>query len=268
MNDQAPYTPQAAAAALDVSPATLRRWSQRFDGYLSPAQGQGKQRHYTEADLALLRRVQALMQQGLTYDQVDRQLSGPTEAAPPPVNDQEKGLTVAGAEPPVVAFLNNTLLALSESQKSILNSQAANRELMGVLIQDNFNLKEENNRLRERILDVERSIAQTRQENEWQRESLRQEVDAKLMAVQQTAAQAVATAQTIQAPELKAVKSKPGCLGALFGGGDVQIISIPGRRQRDQRADGRKPEPSAPSYPALPPEPPQAAHPKPFLPPE
>ena len=42
------------------------------------------------------------------------------------------------------------------------------------MLQDNFNLKEENNRLRERILEVERDVSQNRQEEEWRREALPQ----------------------------------------------------------------------------------------------
>jgi DNA-binding transcriptional MerR regulator len=282
---RATYTPQAIAGELDVSPATLRRWSQRFSAYLSQVAGgsdQGKtHRRYAETDLTTLRLVKELMNQGLTYEQVEQQLANPAGGTfESPLNapdghfseddlgDQpEKGLVLANAnESAAVAFLTSTLAALSESQKSILNSQAANRELMGVLIQDNFNLKEENNRLRERILEVERSLAQVRQDTEWQREALRQELDSKIGTVQQTANQAVAAAQSIQTPDIKAVKSKPGCLGALFGGGDVQIISMP--RRREQRADGRPVEPAPASYPVPPSQPARPAHPKPTLPPE
>jgi DNA-binding transcriptional MerR regulator len=277
------HAPQAVARELDVSAATLRRWSEKFSDYLSQeatSSGRGRShRRYTDSDLTTLRIVKELMSNGMTYEQVHQQLAvhvamleGVQGAGGSPesnVDDfaetgetEEKSLVASnGNESPAVAFLTNTLATLSDSQKSILNSQAANRELMGVLIQDNFNLKEENNRLRERILEVERSLAQTRQEGEWQREALRQEVDAKLMTVQQLAAEAITTAQTVQAPDIKAVKSKPGCLGALLGGGDVQIVSVPPRRRgREQRADGRQ-------IGAPPPVPPRA-HPKPTAPPE
>ena len=190
---------------------------------------------------------------------------------------QETGLMVAdGSESAAVAFLTNALTTLSESQQSILNSQAANRELMGVLIQDNFNLKEENNRLRERVLDVERSLAQTRQENDWQREAVRQELDAKIASVQQLANEAMIVAYETPAPDIKAVKSKPGCLGALLGAsGDVQIVTVP--KTRGKRADGRpvasaipRPPLSPHPYPQRPPQESTqpASHPKPMAPPE
>jgi DNA-binding transcriptional MerR regulator len=288
MSQQSTYhAPKAVAGELEVSAATLRRWSQKFSDYLSSeatTSGRGRShRRYTEGDLTILRIIKELMDKGLTYDQVQRELAtlfsvstGQTTPLQPPDDfdedfapteeQMERGLVASnGNESAAVAFLTNTLATLSESQKSILNSQAANRELMGVLIQDNFNLKEENNRLRDRILEVERSLAQARQEGEWQRESLRQELDAKLGAVQQLATDAITTAQTVQPPDIKAVKSKSGCLGALLGGGNMQIVSIP--RRREQRADGRQAAPPAP-YPTPPLQQPSRVHPKPTRPPE
>jgi len=295
MSEQANYlTPQAMSKELEVSSATLRRWSQRFSDYLS-AEATGSDegrshRRYTEDDLITLRLVKELMNNGMTYEQVHQQLTDqftisreqPSSALPESPDDfddddsfladeeltEERGLiTSNGNESAAVAFLTNTLATLSESQKSILNSQAANRELMGVLIQDNFNLKEENNRLRERILEVERNLAQSRQENDWQRETLRQELDAKISMAQQIATEAMTTAQSTPAPDIRAVKAnKPGCLGALFGArGDVQIVSIPQRRER--RADGRpmsipSPAPRSSSQQTSRP------HPRPTAPPE
>jgi hypothetical protein len=139
-----------------------------------------------------------------------------------------------------------------------------------VLIQDNFNLKEENNRLRARVLDVERNLAQTRQENDWQREAVRQELDAKIVSVQHLANEAIKVAHETPVPDIKAVKSKPGCLGTLLGvSGDVQIVTVP--KAREKRADGRMAAPPARHpYPQQPPQEPSppASHPKPMAPPE
>jgi len=41
-----------------------------------------------------------------------------------------------------------------------------NRNLLGVLIQDNFNLKEENTKLRDRVLKLELAVNQLKQERE------------------------------------------------------------------------------------------------------
>ena len=158
-----------------------------------------------------------------------------------------------GAES-AVEFLTNTLSSLSDSQKSVLNSQAANRELLGVLLQDNFNLKEENNRLRERILQVEKEVAQTRQEDEWRREALRKELDAKIFSVNQIATEAVKAANSVEVPEIKTIETKAGCLGSLLGLKNQQIITVPRRRKNE---GGVKPSQPLP-----------ANHPKPLFPPE
>lgn len=335
-------SPQAVAKALDVSPASLRRWSDEFSDYLSVEAGSSKSRshrRYTDSDVAMLMQIKALMNSGLTYEQVrldlpDRdvvsrepdEISSPhaipvdrqsangasadkealTQANPletknePPIlgassvssgsrsepqivhrfkeddeDDDETPVSpgetmaviAADSESPGVAFLRNTLSSLSDTQKSILNSQAANRELLGVLLQDNFNLKEENNRLRERILDVERQIAQNRQEEDWRLEALRKEFDAKLSATNQLAAEAMTTARSVEAPVIKAVETKPGCLGALFGRGGTQIITTqPRQRPQSQPPAGQTPLSS--SYNAEQALGPQSSHPKPMFPPE
>ena len=292
--------PHVVARELDISSATLRRWSDEFADFLSseagPADGR-THRRYTEGDLATLGAIKNLMNNGLTYEQVRQELMSHRPANQPqnitqgqheqetsvlsgfdrfqqPLPDDEEdldqqtGLVAASGDNPAISFLTNTITTLSDGQKSILNSQAANRELLGVLIQDNFNLKEENNRLRERVLEVERDLAKVRQEDEWRREALRQELDGKIALAQQTASQALAAAQNIELPEIKAVKTRTGCLGMLFGGGDTKIITVPRRRDRKGPAG-----PSAGAAPASPPYPPTPserppAHPKPFYPPE
>lgn len=302
MNEQSTLrTPQAVTTELDISSATLRRWADEFADYLSPEadSAQGKiHRRYTDHDVELFQRIKDWLNTGMTYEQVRQQLalsfatlagqsassravdfSDASKDFGPALDMKEEGLTEDeskalitsnGSESPAISFLTNTLATLSDTQQSILNSQAANRELLGVLIQDNFNLKEENNRLRERILDIERGLSQSRQEDEWRRESLRQELDAKIGSVQQMAMDAVRTAHSVEVPEIKAIKSKPGCLGALFGmEGDTQVVTVPRKRT------GRKPSaPAAPSAPhssySSPGSPPAAppAYPKPTAPPE
>lgn len=339
-------SPQAVAKALDISPASLRRWSDEFSDYLSGEAGSSKSRshrRYTDGDIAMLTQIKALMNSGLTYEQVRLDLSNrdvvslePDEINPPqvipldrqsangvsvdraalsqmnpaeteneaPILDAYSVSSVSTSEPqvvhrlkeddeddedddgeapaatretmaviatdsesPGVAFLKNTLSSLSDTQKSILNSQAANRELLGVLLQDNFNLKEENNRLRERILDVERQMAQNRQEEDWRLEALRKEFDAKLSATNQLAAEAMTTARSVEAPVIKAVETKPGCLGALFGRGGTQIITTqPRQRPQTQPPVGQTSLLS--SYDAEQALGPQPSHPKPMFPPE
>lgn len=286
MSEQAVLrSPHVVAQELDISPATLRRWSDEFKDFLSEdasASSGRSHRRYNSGDLMTLQFIKELMNDGLTYEQVrERLVNRPVVAATAtpgrpmvdidpdddPLFDEDDGTDLAaeaalmtpnGAESPALAFLTNTLATLSDSQKSILNSQAANRELLGVLLQDNFNLKEENNRLRDRILEVEREVAQTRQDEEWRRESLRQELEGKIAVASQLATQALTTASSIELPEIKTVENKSGCLGMLFGGGTSQIVTTP-----------KRPKPGAAPRPTAPGSAPTAAnHPKPLFPPE
>jgi DNA-binding transcriptional MerR regulator len=296
-------SPNDVAQELNISPATLRRWSQEFVGHLSQKADSDQNRshrRYTNSDIATLHIIKELMSNGMTYEHVRQHLNGKTtvDVEPDdilqessenaedtsaaskvekinnlddePDNDEEWAL-VASDEPgsQAISFLTNTLTTLSDSQKSILNSQAANRELLGVLLQDNFNLKEENNRLRERILEVERDVAQNRQEEEWRREALRQELETKISATNQVAMDALATAQTVEPPEIKAVESKSGCLGMLFGSGSTQIVSVPKRRPKASARPQHVPPPgTVHSQPSSLPEQPAQNHPKPMFPPE
>ncbi len=287
-------TPQVMTTELDISSATLRRWSDEFAAYLSPEAGatQGRtHRRYTEDDLTTLKMVKEMRSSGMSYEQVRDRLNDQFDvwsdkvSRIPPDDDFDDELfddetssethlvALNGNDASAVEFITSALSSLTENQKSVLNSQAANRELLGVLIQDNFNLKEENNQLRQRLLDVERRLTQIGQEEEWRRESLRQELDAKIMQAQHVASEALTTAnQPQEMPDIKAVQSKPGCLGSLFGGGDIKIVTTPGRKNRQETAATANSSVSAPTYPPpnLPPaqSTPPASHPKPFTPPE
>ena len=53
--------------------------------------------------------------------------------------------------------MTDTLRVMIENQQTVQNSLQVNRNLLGVIIQDNFNLKEENAKLRERMLKRRRS---------------------------------------------------------------------------------------------------------------
>ena len=63
---------------------------------------------------------------------------------------------------PATMVLREVLTGFASGQEAILNSQQANRNLMGVVIQDNFNLKEENARLRDRMLKLEQEMNELR----------------------------------------------------------------------------------------------------------
>lgn len=276
MSTETFQSPQVVAKKLDISPASLRRWSDEFTEFLSKGAGADKERshrRYVDNDMETLTEIKELMNSGMTYEQVRQHLkksvvpavepdgilengsveikdsfsedyvasdnldnypssNGSDKAEPATFEESMAVVSANGPESSAITFLNNTLATLSESQKSVLNSQAANRELMGVLLQDNFNLKEENNRLRERILEVERDVARSRQEDEWRREALRQELEAKVSAANQLASEAIVTARSVETPQIKAVETKPGCLGMFFGRGGTQIITTQPRKSQ------------------------------------
>ncbi len=63
---------------------------------------------------------------------------------------------------PAARFLRDAVQGMADNQQIILNSQQASRDLMGVMIQDNLNLKGEASSLRERMLEMERELAELR----------------------------------------------------------------------------------------------------------
>jgi len=66
-------TPGQIAKTLDVSSATVRRWSARFAHHLSP-HTPGKKRSYTVDDLATLTRIRDMSASGTPLDQINQAL--------------------------------------------------------------------------------------------------------------------------------------------------------------------------------------------------
>lgn len=236
-------TPQEVARQLEISPSSLRRWSDEFADHLSAeaSSSQGKShRRYTDADLDTLKTVKNLMSAGMTYEQVRQHL----ELQPATSNGEQTALVNPENLSMAMAFMAQAIDNITESHRSVLNSQQANRELMGVVIQDNFNLKEENARLRERMLELERHAAQARRDHELQAESMRQEFEMKLMEVREAVS---------QRSRITILQDRPGCLGSLFGGGaPTRIEAVPENRPRPAQ---RQAKPRR-SYP-VPPGPPE-----------
>lgn len=67
-------TPAQIADTLQVSPATVRRWSARFARHLTP-HTPNKKRAYSTDDLAILAKVRDLSALGTPLDQIDQSLS-------------------------------------------------------------------------------------------------------------------------------------------------------------------------------------------------
>jgi DNA-binding transcriptional MerR regulator len=217
--------PNEVATQLDVSPSTLRRWSNEFADYLSESAGrpqpsEGSQvahRRYTDEDLETLLTIKGLLNEGLTYIQVGRRLQAlrlrRTEAEVV-YDDEEDEITALapsladGASfAPAASVLSDTIHTVADGQQLLLGSQQANRELLTVVLQDNFSLKEENAKLRDRMLELERDLSEVRRLEA----SRRDMVEARLQQIEAQVRQAQPPAPRPRPAERR------GCLGQFFG---------------------------------------------------
>jgi DNA-binding transcriptional MerR regulator len=205
--------PNDVARTLSISPSTLRRWSAEFSDLLSDAagrpepspQGEPAHRRYTAADVAVLGQVGDLLRRGQTYRQIAERLGDKRESttpSEPTTGEPTESKSVVVHQPtriiaPAFNIITDTLQSVVDNQQNVLSSQQANRDLLGVVIQDNFNLKEENSRLRERMLHLERELSEVRRHND----ETRSELLERLHGIE-------AGAET---------KPRRGCLPALFG---------------------------------------------------
>ncbi len=164
---------QQAATELGVSANTLKRWAKDFAPFLSPTGalgGDSANRHFMPDDVAMLQRIKEQLAGGLSTDEVVEQLHA-----------EGRGETVSmaltardGGQSAGFVVLTDTLRAMIENQQTIQNSLQVNRNLQGVIIQDNFNLKEENMKLRERMQRMEQELGDLRKRDSDQRLILEQ----------------------------------------------------------------------------------------------
>lgn len=143
------------SAELGVSPHTIRRWVEIFAAFLSP---HARETHrYTDEDVTTLRTIARLHSEGHSPDEIAREL-GSTANAPssltraPHAEDEET--------------LEHLLAHVQETHHMLLNTQLANRDLLAVIVQDNFALKEENARLRRRMQALEEELSRLK-ESDW-----------------------------------------------------------------------------------------------------
>ena len=213
--------PNEVATQLQISPSTLRRWSKEFGPFLSDTAGRPhdedegtfSHRRYTDEDLETLMTVKGLLTEGLTYPQVTRRLDAlrlHKTDADLFIEDDEDPVTILAPSPqdstytPAVTVLADTLHTVADGQQLLLGSQQANRELLTVVLQDNFNLKQENAKLRDRMLELERDLISTRRREHSQRRNL----DARLRQVE----------EKLRPKEPNpAQNSRPGCLSRILG---------------------------------------------------
>jgi DNA-binding transcriptional MerR regulator len=153
-----------AATELTVSANTLKRWAKDFEQFLSPSTASNGVRRFTTDDVSLLRRVKSQLSDGLSTDEVTEMFhaeglgeGGSSSESTALATREAPGTQAAG-----FVVLTDTLRAMIENQQSIQNSLQVNRNLQGVIIQDNFNLKEENMKLRERMQRVEQELEDLR----------------------------------------------------------------------------------------------------------
>jgi DNA-binding transcriptional MerR regulator len=178
---------------LDVAPGTLRRWVQRFADFLEPGSGDGDSQ-FSVTDVETLTVIRGLLAEGYTYEQITHRLQvlkANTGAKDAPLATQ--------ADTAVPHAVGDLLHTIADTQQSILNSQTSIREMLGVVIQDNFNLKEENRGLRNRMLELERSLAEYQRREETRKERMENRLRAlegTLGALQQQIAQWVQRQRT------------------------------------------------------------------------
>ena len=213
--------PNEVATQLQISPSTLRRWSKEFSSFLSDAagrphdedEGRISHRRYTDQDLEVLMTIKGLLTEGMTYPQVAKRLEVlhpyRTDASVL-FDDDEDPVTTLGPSlqdspyVPAMTVLADTLHTVADGQQLLLGSQQANRELLTVVLQDNFNLKQENAKLRDRMLELERDLISTRRREDTQRRNL----EARLRRVE----------EKLRPPEPDPTQNRrSGCLGRILG---------------------------------------------------
>jgi hypothetical protein len=162
--------------------------------------------------------IKGLLAEGLTYIQVGKRLEALRlrHTAVEPSPEHEPGqVTALGPSlldtsriAPAVTVLADTLHTVADGQQLLLGSQQASRDLLTVVVQDNFSLKEENAKLRDRMLELERELAEIRRLDVSRREAM----ETRIHKLEERASHA----PTLQARPAEH-SERSGCLGRLFG---------------------------------------------------
>lgn len=155
MSETAIKTHADLAAELGISAQTLKNWTRDFAGYLSAPGALGEtNRRFTDDDVFVLKRIKDHLAAGLTFEETAEELHADGYGAATNGDGQHGALTIPNAQQGF-GMMTDTLRVMIENQQTVQNSLQVNRNLLGVIIQDNFNLKEENAKLRERMLKLE-----------------------------------------------------------------------------------------------------------------
>jgi DNA-binding transcriptional MerR regulator len=228
MTDAHYRLPNEVATQLQLSPSTLRRWSNEFADFLSDAAGrpqseastQAAHRRYTDEDLETLMTIKGLLAEGLTYIQVGKRLEAlrlrqtvsgvETEGDRTEVMALGPSFQESSTVFPAVTVLADTLHTVANGQQMLLGSQQANRDLLTVVLQDNFTLKEENAKLRDRMLELERDLAEIRRLDAARRETL----DTRMRELEARLRQPSPQPKQVKQPQSG---ERKGCLAQIFG---------------------------------------------------
>lgn len=177
------------ARQLHTDPYILRQWSRKFSPFLGEKAG-GEYPRFSQADVITLSIIQTLLGQGFAEDQVSQHLTlrrneenrafpwtepAQTDAksvAPRAEHAADHHPAAGRTDLAPHAPLQELFGTISDNQRAILSNQSTVREIVGVVVQDNFNLKDENRKLRDRMLELERVLAEYQRREELRKERL------------------------------------------------------------------------------------------------
>lgn len=158
MPDPATKTQSELAGELGISAQTLKNWTRDFAPFLSAPGTLGESnRHFSDDDVFVLKRIKDHLAAGLTFEETAEELRADGYGTATNGDRQHNAMMLPNAAQGF-GVMTDTLRVMIENQQTVQNSLQVNRNLLGVIIQDNFNLKEENAKLRERMLKLEQDI--------------------------------------------------------------------------------------------------------------
>ena len=138
--------PKEVCQRLGVSSATLRRWSDTFAAFLSPAAGRSvsesggaAQRRYTETDAVLLATVKQLLDAGNTYEETARKL--PELIVRTPVVEYDT-MPVPIDKPPTEPIVGGSVHALEAYREAIASKDETIQALQQTIYYQNILLTE------------------------------------------------------------------------------------------------------------------------------
>lgn len=166
MPEPAIKTQADLATELGISAQTLKNWTRDFTPFLSAPGALGDaNRRFTDDDVFVLKRIKDHLAAGMTFEETAEELRADGYGASSNGDGPHGAMMVANAQQGF-GMMTDTLRVMIENQQTVQNSLQVNRNLLGVIIQDNFNLKEENAKLRERMLKLEQELGEMKKRDQ------------------------------------------------------------------------------------------------------